>query len=93
MKNRLEEIIVTAKKALAVTEKEIIALKVYDIDKKKNTYVSMGGCLDSIILLAEDILKDASLHEPHQDNMDHMEHHNIAGNNMNRPSRDQDYKK
>ena len=79
MKNRLEEIIVMAKKALVTTDQKVIDTFVDD-------KVSVGGTLDSIILLAEDILKDPSLHEPIIDNMDHADRHNIAGS-MNRPDR------
>ena len=79
MKNRLEEIIVMAKKALVTTDKKVV-------DEFIDDKVSVGGTLDSIILLAEDILKDPSLREPIVDNMDHADRHNIAGS-MNRPDR------
>ena len=90
MKNRLDEIIVMAKKALVVTDAEIINMKAYDVDKEKRTFVSIGGVFDSIILLAQDILRDPSLHEPILDNMDHPDRHNIAGS-MNRPDRASEY--
>ena len=83
MKNRLEEIIVRAKKALAVTDVGVLDMKADDM-------ISVAGTLDSIILLAEDILKDPSLHEPLPDNMDHADHHNVAGS-MNKPARDATY--
>ena len=90
MKNRLAEIITRARKALAVTDKIVIDEKVEILNEEKGTYISVGGEFDAIILLAEDILKDPSLHEPLIDNMDHADRHNIAGG-MNRPDRASEY--
>ena len=78
MHETLAEIITIAKKALATAEDKVIDTKVETINK--NSFVSIGGSLDSIILLAENVKQD-----PHMDNIDRTEKHNIAGG-MNSPS-------
>ncbi len=78
MDKTLAEIITIAKKALATAEKQVIDTKVEDINK--NSFVSIGGSLDSIILLCEHVKQD-----PHMDNIDRTGKHNIAGG-MNSPS-------
>ena len=88
MKERLDEIIITAKKALALAEKEPINTKPIEVDKG---FISMGGAFDSIILIAQDIIDNNDCRE-HSDNVDHADHHNIAGG-MNRPARDATYEK
>lgn len=78
----LKEIIKLAKEALVVTNQEAIVTPVKDITK--TAFISVGGVLDSIILVAEDAV---SL-DPTQDNIDRPEKHNIAGT-MNSPSETQ----
>ena len=79
MNATLKEIIKLAKETLEVTEAKVLNEKVEEITK--TAFVSVGGKLDSIILLAEDALTL----DPKQDNIDRPERHNIAGS-MNSPS-------
>jgi len=76
----LDEILIIAKKALATAESEVVDAKVETINKG---FISIGGSLDSIILLCEDKKVD-----PHKDNMDRGGRHSIAGH-MNDPSETQ----
>ena len=80
MNATLKEIIKLAKETLAVTEASVLNEKVEDVTK--TAFVSVGGKLDSIVLLAEDALTL----DPTQDNIDRPTKHNIAGG-MNSPSK------
>ena len=76
----LKEIIELAKDILEVTEAKVLNEKVEEVTK--TAFVSIGGKLDSIILVAEDALTL----DPSQDNIDRPTKHNIAGG-MNSPSK------
>jgi len=82
MNKTLEEIIKIAKEALEVTNKEVLDTKVTQLTK--TGYVSVGGVLDSIILLAENMV----VADPSKDAIDRPERHSIAGH-MNDPSDNQ----
>ena len=73
----LDEILIIAKKALAIADDKVINIKVEEVSKG---FISIGGSLDSIILLCED-----KKNEPRMDNIDRKDRHNIAGG-MNSPS-------
>ena len=79
MNKSLQEIIETAKKALKVLDEDVGKLPVDHITK--TAYVSVAGCFDSIILVAEDALSI----DPSKDAIDRPERHSIAGH-MNDPS-------
>ena len=56
MKNELlEEIKELCRKAIRKTDEQMLNEKVVDLDKK--AYLSIGGCFDSIIILAEELEK------------------------------------
>ena len=80
MNKVLQEIIKLAKETLEVTDANVLNEKVEEVTK--TAFVSVGGKLDSIILLAEDALTV----DPTQDNIDRPTKHNIAGG-MNSPSK------
>ena len=80
MNATLKEIIKLAKETLEVTDAKVLSEKVSEVNK--TAFVSIGGTLDCIILLAEDALTL----DPTQDNVDRPERHNIAGS-MNSPSK------
>lgn len=82
MDKSLEEIIKTAKRALASIHEEVAKLPVNHVTK--TAYVSVAGSFDSIILLAENALTM----DPTKDAIDRPDRHSIAGH-MNDPSETQ----
>ena len=52
----LEEIKDLCRKAIRKTEDKILNEEVVELDKK--AFISIGGCFDSIIILAEEIEKN-----------------------------------
>ena len=51
----LEEIKEICRKAIRKTEDEVLKTSVIEVNK--NSFVSIGGCFDSIIILAEELEK------------------------------------
>ena len=80
-KNNLDEIIELVNKALLVTDAQVINTEVEAINK--TSFITIGGVLDSIKILAMDNLGQF---DPLLDNSDNPERHNIAGG-MNSPSK------
>ena len=73
MKN-LNEIVELCDKALLVVDAKVISTEVEALNK--TAFISMGGVLDSIKLLAKDMLGE---HDPLKDNVDRPSRHSIAG--------------
>lgn len=82
-RKNLEEIVALVDKALASTKEKVIDTEVEPMTK--TAYISIGGVLDSIKILA---LANLGHYDEAHDNIDRPEKHNIAGS-MNKPSRDQ----
>jgi len=82
MSNRenLKEIIDLVDKALVATQERVIDTEVEPITK--TGFISIGGVLDSIKLLAEDSITRI---DEKRDNIDRPNRHSIAGH-MNDPS-------
>lgn len=55
-KKLLEEIKETCRKAIRKTEDHVLNKEVIETDKK--SFVSVGGCFDSIIILVEELEKE-----------------------------------
>ena len=81
MNAKLDEIIETARRAIRITDDKILNTNVAELDKKQ--YISVGGSLDSIIILALALKEDERT--PKVEVIDRPERHSIAGG-MNDPS-------
>ena len=80
---KLDEIIELSRKAIRVNEDKVLDVEVIPLEK--GAFVSIGGVLDSILILALSIKEEQGEIEPHRDNIDRVDRHNIAGS-MNGPS-------
>ena len=84
-RKNLEEIIELADKALLVTEAKVINTEVEAM--AKTSFISIGGVLDSIKILAQDNLGHF---DETRDAIDRPERHSISGH-ANDPSAQQKY--
>ncbi len=75
MREQLKEIVKQAEASFEKVTDETVNIMV-------NDQISIGGTLDSIMLLAKDALESS---DPHKDNIDRVERHSISGH-MNDPS-------